>query len=76
MAYFLTSRSTDRTVSRCPFLEINNSNDGGDWMAHGVHAGQIYARQGKTRFGSEKLYEVTDQIIRKHIAEGHIKKDE
>ena len=65
-----------RAMDNLQPLLLNNSNDGGDWMAHGVHAGQIYARQGKTRFGSEKLYEVTDQIIRKHIAEGHIKKDE
>ncbi len=44
-------------------------------MAHGIKASQIYTRQGQTRLGSERLYEVTDEIIKKHIAEGHIKKD-
>ena len=65
-----------RAMDNLQPLILNNSNEGGDWMAHGIHANQIYARQGMTRSGSEKLYEVTDQIIKKHIAEGHIKKDE
>ena len=43
-------------------LILNNSNDGGDWVEHGVSAGTVYGRQNKTKRGSEKLYEVTDQI--------------
>ena len=53
-------------------LILNNSNDGSDWKEHGVSAGQIYGRQKKTAEGSEKLFEVTDQIIRKHIRKGTI----
>ena len=47
-------------------LMLNNSNDGGDWREHGVSAKQVYGRQSRTKEGSEKLYEVTDQIIKKH----------
>lgn len=54
-------------------LLLNNSNDGGDWRAHGVCATQVYGRQSKTKLGSEKLYEVTDQIVKSNIEKGNIK---
>ncbi|WP_026491407.1 HD domain-containing protein [Butyrivibrio sp. XPD2002] len=54
-------------------LMLNNSNDGGDWREHGVTKEQVYGRQSKTKEGSEKLYELTDQIIREHISKGNIK---
>lgn len=54
-------------------LMLNDSNDGGDWAEHGVRAEQIYGRQRKTRIGSEKLFEVTDGIIKKHIEKGTIR---
>ena len=53
-------------------LILNNSNDGGDWVEHGVSAGTVYGRQEKTKLGSEKLYEVTDQIIRENIRKGSL----
>ena len=53
-------------------LILNNSNDGSDWKEHGVSASQIYGRQKKTAEGSEKLFEVTDQIIQSHIRKGTI----
>ena len=53
-------------------LILNNSNDGGDWVGHGVSAGTVYGRQEKTKLGSEKLYEVTDQIIRENIRKGSL----
>ncbi len=53
-------------------LMLNDSNDGGDWVEHGVRAQQIYGRQRKTKIGSEKLFEVTDAIIKKHIGKGTI----
>ena len=55
-------------------LMLNNSNGGGDWREHGVSAEQVYGRQRKTALGSEKLYEVTDHIIREHIEKGNLKK--
>ena len=54
-------------------LLLNNSNGGGDWREHGVSAKQVYGRQQKTRQGSEKLYQVTDQILKEHIRKGTLK---
>ena len=53
-------------------LLLNDSNGGGDWKAHGVTAETVYGRQGKTRLGSEKLYEVTDEIIQANIRKGNL----
>ncbi|MFG6331781.1 MAG: HD domain-containing protein [Lachnospiraceae bacterium] len=54
-------------------LILNHSNNGGDWRAHQVTAGQVYGRQAKTKEGSETLYEATDEIIRENIRKGNIK---
>ena len=53
-------------------LILNNSNDGGDWKEHGVSAETVYSRQRKTALGSEKLFEVTDQIIKSNIRKGSL----
>ena len=53
-------------------LILNNSNDGGDWREHGVTAETVYGRQRKTRRGSEKLFEVTDEIIKDNIRKGNL----
>lgn len=54
-------------------LMLNHSNDGGDWREHGVSAKQVYGRQNRTKEGSEKLYEITEQIIKKHVEKGNLK---
>lgn len=54
-------------------LILNNSNDGGDWKGHEVSVKQVYERQGKTKLGSERLFKVTDQIIRENIRKGNLK---
>ena len=53
-------------------LILNNSNEGGDWREHRVSAGTVYGRQTKTRLGSEKLFEVTDHIIKENIRKGNL----
>ena len=53
-------------------LLLNDSNDGGDWKAHGVTAETVYGRQNKTRLGSERLFEVTDRIIKAQIEKGNL----
>lgn len=53
-------------------LLLNDSNDGGDWKSHDVTAKQVYGRQSKTLKGSERLYEVTDAILQKHIKKGNL----
>lgn len=55
-------------------LILNHSNEGGDWKEHQVTEQQVYSRQGKTKLGSEKLFEVTDRIIQENIEKGNIKK--
>ena len=54
-------------------LMLNNSNDGGDWREHGVSAKQVCGRQDRTKEGSEKLYEITEQIIKNHVEKGNLK---
>ena len=54
-------------------LMLNNSNEGGDWKEHQVTAEAVYGRQRKTRLGSEKLFEVTDRIIRENIQKGNLR---
>lgn len=54
-------------------LILNHSNDGGDWKEHDVTAENVYKRQSKTALGSEKLFEVTDQILQENIRKGNLK---
>ena len=62
-----------RAMDNLQPLLLNNSNGGGDWRSHEVSADQVYGRQIGTKAGSEKLYEVTDNIIRENIKNGKIK---
>lgn len=63
-----------RALDNLQPLLLNNSNDGGDWREHQVTEAQVYGRQRRTAEGYEKLYEVTDQLIRENIAKGNIRK--
>ena len=51
-------------------LILNDSNGGSDWTEHGVSAEKVYARQVKTRLGSETIFKVTDDILKKHVESG------
>ena len=62
-----------RAMDNLQPLLLNHSNNGGDWRAHEVTAQQVYTRQSRTKAGSEKLYEFTDQILKEHIRKGNIK---
>ena len=61
-----------RAMDNLQPLLLNNSNDGNDWKEHGVSASQVYNRQKRTEAGSAKLYEVTEDIIKDHIAKGNL----
>ena len=62
------------TMDNLQPLLLNDSNDGGDWVRHGVDATHVLGRQRKSADGSEFLYkEVNERIVKKHIALGHIK---
>ncbi|MBQ9348407.1 MAG: HD domain-containing protein, partial [Oscillibacter sp.] len=54
-------------------LILNDSNGGGDWREHGVTAAQVRRRQDRTKEGSETLYQVTADIIRKHVQMGNLR---
>lgn len=54
-------------------LLLNNSNNGDDWKENDVNSEQVYKRQRKTKLGSEKLFELTDQIIQENIRKGSLK---
>ena len=62
-----------RALDNLQPLLLNNSNDGGDWKNHDVTAEKVYERQSRTREGSEKLFEVTDKILKENIAKGNLK---
>lgn len=63
-----------RAMDNLQPLLLNDSNDGTDWKNHEVSASQVYDRQGQTKAGSEALFEVTDQILKKHIEKGNLRK--
>ena len=62
-----------RALDNLQPLLLNHSNGGGDWKNHDVTAEQVYGRQSRTREGSEKLFEVTDQNLKENIAKGNLK---
>ncbi len=62
-----------RALDNLQPLLLNHSNGGGDWKNHDVTAEQVYGRQSRTREGSEKLFEVTDKILKENIAKGNLK---
>ncbi len=53
-------------------LLLNDSNQGSDWREHTVTAKQVYQRQNQTKDGSEVLFDLTDQILQKNIADGNL----
>ena len=64
-----------RAMDNLQPLLLNDSNDGGDWKEHTVTAAQVYGRQRRTALGSAELFRVTDEILRRHIAAGHIRSE-
>ena len=53
-------------------LLLNDCNDGKDWKVHNVSYETVIKRQGMTRLGSEKLFEVVDSILHKNIEKGNL----
>ena len=54
-------------------LMLNDSNDGKDWILHNVCASQVYGRQKTTKGGSEAIFNVVDEIIKKNVEKGNIR---
>lgn len=53
-------------------LILNDSNDGSDWKEHNASAKAVYGRHVMTKLGSEAMYDIADQIIKKHIEKGNL----
>lgn len=64
-----------RAMDNLQPLLLNDSNDGGDWKEHAVTVSQVYGRQCRTELGSAELFRVTDEILQRHIAAGHIRSE-
>ncbi len=54
-------------------LMLNDSNDGKDWRLHNVCASQVYGRQKTTKGGSEVIFNVVDEMIKKNVEKGNIR---
>ena len=72
-AYETPESKFAHTMDNLQPLMLNHSNDGNDWKEHQVNESQVYARQEKSRLGSEKLFQVIDDIIKENIKKGTIK---
>ncbi|MEE8808265.1 MAG: HD domain-containing protein [Lactimicrobium sp.] len=53
-------------------LLLNDSNGGGDWKEHHVSYNTVMQRQGKTKEGSEVLFELIKAKMDKHAGEGNL----
>lgn len=54
-------------------LILNDANNGEDWKRHEVSSEQVYKRQAKTKLGSDKVFEVADEIIKRNIKKENLK---
>jgi len=61
-----------RAMDNIQPLLLNDSNDGSDWREHHTSAKAVYGRHAVTKLGSEKIYEISDEIIKKHIQKGNL----
>lgn len=61
-----------RAMDNMQPLILNHSNEGSDWVEHGVSAAKVYERQSRTKEGSAELYEVTEAILEAHVKRGHL----
>lgn len=61
------------TMDNLQPLILNHSNGGGDWCEHDVSAETVWTRQEMNRLGSEKLFEVTKEIIDENVRNGSLR---
>ena len=56
-------------------LLLNDYNNGEDWKVHNIKESQVVKRQITSKPGSEKIWEVTEKIIKKNAEKGNLIKD-
>ena len=54
-------------------LLLNNSNNGRDWMEHGIGKSQVMQRHIKTKLGSHVIWECSEEIIEDNVRKGNLK---
>ena len=57
-------------------LLLNDSNNGGDWLAHKVKKSQVIQRQQKSELGSKEIWQYTKKLIEKNVENGYIYNDD
>ena len=62
-----------RAMDNLQPLLLNHINEGKDWQKHEVNKSQVSKRQEKTKLGSQKLWEYTQNIIEENVRNGKIK---
>lgn len=62
-----------RVMDNLQPLMLNNSNDGGDWRAHGVAKSQIYKRNAKTHTGSEEIWGYIQKLVQENVDKGSVR---
>ena len=63
------------TMDKIQPLMLNNASEGRSWEEHGVHASQVYGRNGKTHLGSEELWKYADETFIKPNVGKQLKRD-
>lgn len=54
-------------------LLLNNSNNGRDWIEHGIGKSQVMQRHISTKLGSKVIWECSEEIIEAHVKKGNLK---
>lgn len=64
-----------RAMDNIQPLMLNAATDGKAWREHGVHLAQVLARQERTKFGSEELWNYAyETFIEPNVEKGNLKK--
>ena len=71
-AYETAEARFEHVMDNLQPLMLNHSNEGSDWKEHEVCAEKVYKRQSKTKLGSEKLFDVIDEILQDNIKKGNL----
>ena len=64
-----------KTMDNFQPLLLNHSNDGGDWVEHGVSRSQIEKRNEATGLGSAVIRAYVQTLIDAHVEQGHVGRD-
>jgi putative hydrolase of HD superfamily len=63
------------TMDNLQPMMLNDSNDGGDWVEHGVGISEILKRQSLSSRGSEEIGRYIRDRLEYHVKTGHIRED-